>query len=53
MYYIIIEVIEGPEYAVICTDEEGNNIIFDSLSCAEAFAENECKKGLVVEVCEE
>ena len=49
MNYIIIETFGGPEYAIIVTDTEGNNLIFDSRDEAEAEAAD-CQDGLIVEI---
>jgi len=48
-YYIVIETHGGPEYAIIVTDEDGNNKIFDTRSEAEAEAAD-CQDGVVVEL---
>ena len=45
--YIVIEKFGGPEYAVIATDENGNNLVFDEYDQAEQEAKN-CQQGLVV-----
>lgn len=47
MSYIVIEKHGGPEYAIIVTDEEGNNKIFDEYDEAEQEASS-CQDGLVV-----
>jgi len=49
MSYIIIEAHGGPEYAIICTDTDGNNLIFDTIEEAEAEAAN-CQDGHIVEI---
>jgi len=49
MSYIVIETHGGPEYATICTDENGNNLVFDTADEAEAEAAD-CQDGLVVEI---
>lgn len=49
MSYIIIEAHGGAEYAIVCTDENGNNLVFDDLEAAEAEAVN-CQDGRVVEI---
>jgi hypothetical protein len=48
-YYIVIETHGGPEYAIIVTDEDGNNKIFDTRREAEAEAAD-CQDGVVVEL---
>ena len=47
MSYIIIETFGGPEYAIIATDENCNNLVFDAYDQAEQEAKN-CQQGLVV-----
>jgi len=49
MSYILIETFGGPQYAAICTDTDGNNLVFDNKEDAEAEA-NDCQDGLVVEI---
>lgn len=49
MLYIVIEMHGGAEYATICTDEEGNNKIFDTKEEAQVEADD-CQDGRVVEV---
>jgi len=48
-YYIVIETHGGPEYAIIVTDQDGNNKIFDVRGDAEDEAAD-CQDGLVVEL---
>ena len=48
--YIVIETHGGPEYAIVCTNEDGENKVFDRAADAHKFADNECQKGIVVEV---
>ncbi|MEO7214697.1 hypothetical protein [Mucilaginibacter sp.] len=47
--YLVLEMHGGAEFAVICTDEDGNNLIFTNKQDAEEEASN-CQEGLVVEV---
>lgn len=47
--YIVIETHGGAEYATICTDENGNNKVFDNIENAQAEA-NDCQDGVVVEL---
>ena len=47
MNYIVIEKHGGPEYAIIVTDENGNDLVFDEYDQAEQEAKN-CQQGLVV-----
>jgi len=49
MSYIVIETFGGAEYAIIVTDEEGNNLVFDTLEEAQDEAD-ECQGGLVIEI---
>ncbi len=49
MSYIVIEMLGGPEYATIVTDQEGNNLVFDNQEDAEKEAGN-CQDGLIIEV---
>ena len=49
MSYIVIETFGGAEYAIIVTDEEGNNLVFDTLEEAQGEADD-CQGGLVVEI---
>jgi hypothetical protein len=49
MSYIIIETHGGPEYAIIVTDEQGNNLVFENRENAEAEA-SDCQDGLIVEL---
>ena len=49
MSYIVIERHGGPEYAIIITDEDGNNLIFETYQDARQEA-NECQDGLIVEL---
>jgi len=48
-YYIVIEKFGGPLYTIIVTDQNGNNLVFDSWEEAEAEAAD-CQDGLVVEL---
>jgi hypothetical protein len=49
MSYIIIECHGGPEYAIIVTDQEGNNLVFETRAEAETEAAD-CQDGLIVEL---
>jgi hypothetical protein len=49
MRYLILELHGGPEYAAIVTDTDGNNLVFDDRSLAEAEAED-CQDALIIEV---
>jgi hypothetical protein len=49
MSYIVIETFGGPEYAIITTDQEGNNLVFETQEDAEEEASN-CQDGLVVDL---
>lgn len=47
--YLVLEMHGGPEYAAICTDTDGNTLVFDSRKEAEAEAAD-CQDGLIVEI---
>ena len=49
MSYFVIEMHGGPEYAIIVTDTDGNNLVFERLEDAETVAED-CQDGLVIEI---
>lgn len=49
MSFIIIDCHGGAEYAIICTDENGNNLVFEDREAAEAEAAD-CQDGLIVEL---
>jgi hypothetical protein len=49
MSYIIIETHGGPEYAIIVTDQDGNNLVFENRGDAEAEAAD-CQDGLIIEL---
>ena len=49
MSYIVIEAFGGPEHAIICMDENGNNLVFETKEEAEKEAED-CQDGFVVEI---
>lgn len=49
MNYIIIETHGGPEYAIIVTDTNGNNLVFEAQEEAEKEAAD-CQDGLIVEL---
>lgn len=49
MSYIVIETLGGAEYAIIVTDGDGQNKVFDELVDAETEAAY-CQKGIVVEL---
>lgn len=49
MSFIIIETHGGAEYAVIVTDYEGNNLIFDTRDEAERVTED-CQAGIIIEL---
>ena len=47
MRFIVIETHGGPEYAIVVTDEDGNNKVFDTRQEAEAEAAD-CQAGIVI-----
>lgn len=47
--YIVIEKHGGPEYASICTDQDGNNLVFDTKEEAETEAAD-CQDGFIIEL---
>ena len=49
MSYIVIETHGGPEYAIIVTDNEGYNLVFEGRAEAEKEAAD-CQDGVVVEL---
>lgn len=49
MSYIIIETHGGPEYAIIVTGEDGDNLVFENRRDAEAEAAD-CQDGIVIKI---
>jgi uncharacterized protein YrzB (UPF0473 family) len=49
MSYILIETFGGAEYAIIVTDQDGNNLVFDKREDAEAEAAD-CQNVVIAEV---
>lgn len=49
MSFIIIETQGGPEYAIIVTNINGNNLVFDERSEAEKEVA-ECQDGVIIEL---
>ena len=49
MSFIVIETLGCAEYAAIVTDQDGNNMVFDSYKEAETEAAD-CQQGVVVEL---
>ena len=49
MSYIIIETHGGAEYAIIVTDKDGNNLVFDTRDEAEKEADD-CQAGVIVKL---
>jgi len=49
MAFIILETHGGPQYVIVCMDENGDNLVFDTLEEAEAEAA-QCQDGIVVEI---
>jgi hypothetical protein len=48
--FIVIEAHGGPEYASVCTNEDGEAIVFTTEKDAQDFANAECQYGVVVEI---
>jgi hypothetical protein len=48
--WIVIEKHGGPEYAIVCTDENGNNRVFDTKQEAETYADYDCQDGMAIEI---
>jgi predicted Fe-Mo cluster-binding NifX family protein len=49
MSYIVIETFGGAEYAIIVTDEDGNNKVFENKPDAEAEAAD-CQDAVIFEL---
>jgi hypothetical protein len=49
MSYIIIETFGGPEFAIIVTDTNGNNLVFEKRADAEREAAD-CQNGVIIEL---
>jgi hypothetical protein len=49
MSYIVIETFGGPEYAIIVTDEDGSNKVFDTKEEAQIEADD-CQDGIILEL---
>ena len=49
MSYIVIDCFGGAEYAMVVTDESGNNKVFNTKAEADAEAK-ECQDGRVVKI---
>ncbi len=47
--FIIIETHGGPEYARVVTDGNGYNVVFDTKPEAEAYALENCQRGVVLD----
>jgi hypothetical protein len=47
--YIIIETHGGAECAIICTDENGNNLVFENYADAEQEAAD-CQEAFIVAI---
>lgn len=49
MSFIVIETHGGPEYAIIVTDTDGNNLVFETRQEAEKEA-GDCQDGIIIEL---
>ncbi|HTD98363.1 MAG TPA: hypothetical protein VK668_03720 [Mucilaginibacter sp.] len=49
MSYIIIETHGGPQYAIVVTDTDGNNLVFETLEEAETEA-SDCQDAIIIEI---
>lgn len=49
MSYLVIEKHGGPEYAIIVTDEDGNNKVFGTKEEAQTEADD-CQNGIIVSI---
>jgi len=49
MEFLVIECHGGAQYAAICTDTDGNTLVFDNRADAEAEA-SECQDGIIIEL---
>ena len=47
--FIVLETHGGAEYAIVCVNEDGTNMVFDTKKEAQAEADN-CQEGLVIEI---
>lgn len=47
--WIVIEKFPCPEMATICMNQDGENMVFESEAAAQAYAEEECQFGVVIE----
>jgi len=47
--FIVLEMHGGPEYAIVVTDEDGNNKVFDNKKDAEVEA-MDCQDAIIIEV---
>lgn len=48
--WIVIETYGGPEYAIVCTNEDGYNLLFSTEEEAKYYADNECQDGRILEI---
>jgi hypothetical protein len=49
MEFIVLETHGGAAYTAVCTDEDGNNLVFDTQEEADVEAAN-CQDGIVIEI---
>jgi hypothetical protein len=48
--FIVLETHGGPEYAIVCTDFDGTNVVFETEEEASKYAAEACLDGIVVEI---
>lgn len=47
--FIVIEAFGGAQYATVCTNDDGENMVFDTKDEAEAYSAD-CQNPIIVEV---
>ena len=48
--YIVIEQFGGAEYAIICCNEDGQILLYETNEDADRYAKEECQDGVVVDL---